>query len=75
MADKDSYQGSQGSEPVNIQITEDATVATGAMVVSQGSAAIFQQRARCTLLEKEQDKVVVRKGDCGLPGLKVYVTK
>ncbi len=35
--------------------------------------AVFQQRARCTLLEKEQDEVVVRKGDCGLPGSKVYV--
>ena len=42
-------------------------------MASQGSAAVFQQRARCTLLEIEQDEVVVRKGDCGLPGLKVYV--
>ena len=39
----------------------------------QGSAVVFQQRARCTLLEIEQDKVVVRKGDHGLPGSKVYV--
>ncbi len=29
--------------------------------------------ARCTLLEIEQDKVIVRKGDRGLPGSKVYV--
>ena len=34
---------------------------------------MFQQRARPTLLEIKQDKVVVPKGDCGLPGLKVYV--
>ena len=43
-------------------------------MASQGSAAVFQQRARCTLLEIEQDKVVVCKGDCGLLGSKVYVT-
>ena len=34
---------------------------------------MFQQRARRTLLEIEKDKVVVRKGDRGLPGSKVYV--
>ncbi len=74
MADKDSLQGSQRSVPGNIQIPqEDATVATAALVASQGSAAVFQQRARCTLLEIEQDEVVMRKGDRGLPGLKVYV--
>ena len=42
-------------------------------MASQGSTAVFQQRARCTLLEIEQDKVVFHKGDCGLPGLKEYV--
>ncbi len=42
-------------------------------MASQGSAAVFQQRACCILLEIEQDKVVVCKGDCGLSGLKVYV--
>ena len=42
-------------------------------MASQGSAAVFQQRAHRTLLEIEQDKVVVFKGDCGLPGSKVYV--
>ena len=42
-------------------------------MASQGSAAVFQQRARCTLLKIEQDKVIVRKSDRGLPGLKVYV--
>jgi hypothetical protein len=75
MADDDSLQDSQRGVPGNIQVLrEDATVATAASVASQGSAAVFlQQRARCTLLEIEQDKVVVRKGDRGLPGLKVYV--
>jgi hypothetical protein len=34
---------------------------------------LFQQRARCTLLEIDQDKVIVCKSDCGLPGSKVYV--
>ena len=74
MADEDSLQDSRRGVPGNIQIRqEDATVATAALVASQGSMAIFQQRACRTLLEIEQDKVVVRKGDCGLPGSKVYV--
>ncbi len=74
MADKDSLQDSRRGVPGNIHIPqEDATVATAALVASQGSAAIFQQRAHCTLLEIEQDKVVVRKDDRGLPGSKVYV--
>ena len=42
-------------------------------MASQGSAVVFQQRAHRTLLEIDQDKVVVCKGDCGLPGSKVYV--
>ena len=66
MADKESIQSSQGGVPEEITIG-------GALVVSKGSAAMFQQRARCTLLEIEQDKVIVCKDDCGLPGLKVYV--
>jgi hypothetical protein len=74
MADEDSLQDSQRGVPGNIQISqEDATVATAALVASQGSVAVFQQRACCTLLEIEQDKVIVRKGDRGLPGSKVYV--
>jgi hypothetical protein len=69
MADEDSLQDSRRGVPGNIQIRqEDATVATAALVASQGSMAIFQQRARCTLLEIEQDEVVMRKGDQGLPG-------
>jgi hypothetical protein len=74
MADEDFLQDTQRGVPGNIQSPqEDATVATAASVASQGSAAIFQQRARCTLLEIEQDEVVVRKDDRGLPGSKVYV--
>jgi hypothetical protein len=73
MADEDSLQDSQRGVPGNIQIPqEDATVATAALVASQGSAAVFQQRAHCTLLEIEQDEVVVHKGDRGLPGSKLY---
>ncbi len=72
--DDDSLQDSQRGVPGNIRILrEDATVATAASVASQGSAAVLQQRAHCTLLEIEQDKVVMRKGDRGLPGSKVYV--
>ncbi len=74
MADDDSLQDSQRGVPGNIQISrENATVATAASVASQGSAAIFQLRARRTLLEIEQDEVVVRKGNCGLPGSKICV--
>ncbi len=74
MMDHDSLQDSQIGLPGNIQIAqEDATVATAASVASQGSAAIFQQRAYCTLLEIEQNEVVVRKGNHGLPGSKIYV--
>jgi hypothetical protein len=74
MADDDSLQDSQRSVPGDIQILrEDATVATAPSVASQGSAAVFQRRAHCTLLEIEYDKVVVRKGDRGLPGSKIYV--
>ena len=74
MADDDSLQDSRRGVPENIRILqEDATVATAASVASQGSTAVFQQRARCTLLEIEQDEVVLRKGDRGLPGSKVYV--
>ncbi len=74
MMDDDSLQDSQRGVPGNIRILQEAaTVATAALVASQGSAAVFQQRARRTLLEIEQDKVVMRKGDRGLPGLKVYV--
>jgi hypothetical protein len=74
MMDDDSLQDSQRGVPGNIRNPrEDATVATAALVAFQGSAAVFQQRACRTLLEIEQDKVVVRKGDRGLPGLKVYV--
>jgi hypothetical protein len=74
MMDDDSLQDSQRGVPGNIQIPqEDATVATAALVASQGSTAIFQQRACCTLLEIEQDVVVVHKGNRGLPGSKIYV--
>ncbi len=74
MADKDSLQDSRRGVPGNIQIPqEDATVATAASVASQGSAAIFHQRACHTLLKIEQDEVIVRKGDRGLPCSKVYV--
>ncbi len=74
MMDEESVQDSQRGVPGNIRIPrEDATVATSASVASQGSTAVFQQRARRTLLEIEQDEVVVHKGDHGLPGSKVYV--
>ena len=62
-----------GSVPENIRILQEDASVGGASVASQGSVAIFQQRASRTLLEIEQDKVVVCKGDCGQLGLNVYV--
>ncbi len=50
MVDDDSLQDSRRGVPGDIRIL-------------QGSTAVFQRRARCTLLEIEQDEVVVRKGD------------
>ena len=73
MADKESLQDSRGGVPADIHIQEDETVG-GASVASQGTAAVFQHQECRTLLEIEQDKVIVHKGDRGLPGLKVYVT-
>jgi hypothetical protein len=74
MADDDSLQDSRRGVPGDIRVLqEDATVATAPSVAFQGSAADFQRRARRTLLEIEQDEVVVRKGDRGLPGSKIYV--
>jgi hypothetical protein len=74
MVDDDSLQDSQRGVPGNIQILqEDATVATAASAASQSSTAVFQQRAHCTLLEIEQDEIVVCKGNRGLPGSKIYV--
>jgi hypothetical protein len=58
MVDEESVQASRGGIP------EDITIG-GASVASLGSAAVFQQRARCSLLEIEQDKVIVCKGDVG----------
>ena len=75
MADK--FQGSQGSSrgdfPGNIRISQEDASVGGVTVASQSSTAVFQQRARRTLLDIEQDKVVERKGDCGVPGWKAYV--
>ncbi len=72
--DDDSLRDSQRGVPGNIRIPqEDATVASAALVASQGSTAIFQQRAHHTLLEIEQDEVAMRKGNHGLPGSKIYV--
>ncbi len=74
MADDDSLQDSRRGVPGDIRVLrEDATVSTAALEASQSSVAVFQRRARCTLLEIEQDKVVMRKGDRGLPGSKIYV--
>ncbi len=57
MADDDSFRSRQDyprGVPGDIRVPrDDATVATAATGASQGSAAVFQWRARCTLLEIE----------------------
>ena len=68
-----SDDGSLPSLPENIRIPQGDVSVGGVSVASQGSAAVFQQRPRRTLLEIEQDEVIVRKSDRGVPGSKVYV--
>lgn len=61
--------------PANIQVPQDQDVVSLAgTVASIGSAAMFGHCTRRTLLDIEQDEVVVRKGDCGVSGTKTYVT-
>ena len=46
----------------------------GASITSCGSAAVFGHATCCTLNETIQDKVIVQKGDRGVPGLKIFVS-
>ena len=62
--DDDSLQDSRRGVPGDIRVPrEDATVATAPSVASQGSAAVFQRRARRTLLEIEQAEGAIN-GNC-----------
>ena len=47
--------------PVNMRTPQDASIG-GVSLALQGSVAIFQQRARRTLVEIEKDEVAVHKG-------------
>ncbi len=51
-----------------------ARVGGGGSVASHGSAAVFGCTVRRTLEEITQDEVIVRKGDRGVPGLKIFVS-
>ena len=44
----------------------------GASITSRGSAAVFGRSTRRTLDQIIQDKVIVLKGNWGVPGLKIF---
>jgi hypothetical protein len=46
----------------------------GSSITSRGSAAVFGRSTRCTLNQIIQDKVIVRKGDRGVPCSKIFVS-
>ena len=79
--DKNSVdsEGAFGLVPHDIEVQQrprrliQGSVA-GASFASHGSVAVFG-RAICRTLDKIiQDEVIVRKGDCGAPGSKIFVT-
>ncbi len=46
----------------------------GASITSRGSAAVFEGSTHCTLNQIIQDKVIIQKGERGVPGLKIFVS-
>ena len=60
----------QGGAPVG----GAASVADQSFASAVGSVAVFGRTTRRTILELEQNEVVVRKGDRGVPSSKAYVT-
>jgi hypothetical protein len=46
----------------------------GASMTLHGSVAVFGSAIHCTLDKIIQDEVIVRKGDRGAPGSKIFVT-
>jgi hypothetical protein len=46
----------------------------GASITSRGSAAVFGRSTRRTLDQIIQDEVILRKGDRGVPGSKIFVS-
>ena len=67
--------GVLGRVPGHVQFRQDQGSVGGASVAaSLGSAAVFQNRTRRTLVQIQQDEVVVRKEDRGVPGSKIYVS-
>ncbi len=75
----ESTEGAFGRVPDYIEVPRcsqrpiQGSVA-GASITSHGSVTVFGRATRCTLEEIIQDEVIVRKGDCGAPGLKIFVT-
>jgi hypothetical protein len=81
MADEHTLEseGAFGSVPDDIEVprrprTPIQGSVAGASIASHGSVAVFGRATRRTLDKIIQDEVIVRKGDRGAPGLKIFVT-
>jgi len=60
--------------PANIAVPEGPASVAESFASAVGSVVMLQRRTRRTILELEQDEVVVRKGDRGDPSSKMFVT-
>ena len=60
--------------PANIAVPQGAASVVESFASAVGSVVVLQRCLRRTILELEQDEVVVRKGDPGDPSSKTYVT-
>jgi hypothetical protein len=60
--------------PPDIAVPGGGASVADSFASAVGSAVVLQRRQRRTILELEQDEVVVRKGDRGDPSSKTYVT-
>ncbi len=75
----ESTEGAFGCVPYDIEVPRRSQrpiqwSVAGASIASHGSVAVFGRATHRTLEEIIQDKVIVRKGDCGAPASKIFVT-
>ena len=83
MADEHSLENTEGAfghVPDDIEVPRrprrpiQGSVA-GASIASHGSVSVFGCATHRTLDEIIQDEVIIQKGDCGAPGLKIFCDK
>jgi len=74
MSDNSQDSALQGVPPVVAVPQGAASVADQSFASAVGSVAVFGRTTRRTILELEQNEVVVRKGERGDPSSKAYVT-